>query len=81
MINFTPGGLFTALTIDNCVDGETGAVIPDTALDGDCVLDLKPVNQILATVNHLLASDRGASPERVQLNSAILKRFGTGGAE
>jgi len=48
-------------------------------LDGDCVLDLKPVNQILATVNHLLASDRGASPERVQVADAILARFGTGG--
>ena len=45
-------------------------------LDGDCVLDLKPVNQILATVNHLLASDRGASPERVQVADAILTRFG-----
>ncbi len=46
-------------------------------LDGDCVLDLKPVNQILATVNHLLASSREKSPERVQVSSAILERFGT----
>lgn len=50
-------------------------------LDGDCVLDLKPVNQILATVNHLLASDRGASPERVQVADAILKRFGQRGSQ
>ena len=50
-------------------------------LDGDCVLDLKPVNQILATINHLLASRLGISPERVQVSSAILRRFGTEGAE
>ena len=50
-------------------------------LDGDCVLDLKPVNQILATVNHLLASSRGASPERVQVADAILERFDAGEME
>jgi Fe-S-cluster containining protein len=50
-------------------------------LDGDCVLDLKPVNQILATVNHLIASSKGESPERVGVADAILERFDTGGAE
>ncbi len=50
-------------------------------LDGDCVLDLKPVNQILATVSHLLASSQRMSPERVQVSSAILERFGSGGVE
>lgn len=49
-------------------------------IDGDCVLDLKPVNQILATVNHLLTTVRGRSPERVGVAEAILKRF-DGGAE
>lgn len=44
-------------------------------LDGDCVLDLKPVNQILATVNHLLTTGRGKSPARVGVAEAILKRF------
>jgi Fe-S-cluster containining protein len=47
-------------------------------LDGDCVLDLKPVNQILATVNHLLTTGRGTSPERVGVADAILKRFDGG---
>ena len=50
-------------------------------LDGDCVLDLKPVNQILATVNHLIASSKGESPERVGVAQAILERFDAGGAE
>jgi len=48
-------------------------------LDGDCVLDLKPVNEILATVNHLLTTGRGRSPERVGVADAILKRFDGGG--
>jgi Fe-S-cluster containining protein len=47
-------------------------------LDGDCVLDLKPVNQILATVNHLVASSKGESPERVGVADAVLQRFGGG---
>jgi Fe-S-cluster containining protein len=47
-------------------------------LDGDCVLDLKPVNQILATVNHLLTTGRGTSPERLTVADAILARFNKG---
>lgn len=50
-------------------------------LDGDCVLDLAPLNRILATINHLAASIRGKSPERVRVCDAILKRFGTGAVE
>jgi Fe-S-cluster containining protein len=49
-------------------------------LDGDCVLDLGPVNRILATINHLAAASRGESPERVRVCDAILERFGGGGA-
>lgn len=48
-------------------------------LDGDCVLDLGPVNRILATINHLVASSRGESPQRVRVSDAILERFGPGG--
>ncbi len=44
-------------------------------LDGDCVLDLGPVNRILATINHLVASRRLQSPERVRVSDAILKRL------
>lgn len=47
-------------------------------LDSDCVLDLKPVNQILATINHLLTTGRGKSPERVGVADAVLKRFAGG---
>jgi len=48
-------------------------------IDGDCVLDLRPVNEILATVNHLLTTGRGKSPERVGVADAIIQSFGGGG--
>jgi hypothetical protein len=45
-INYTNNGafglnclLFGGTVIDDCVDGDTGAVIPNTLVDGDCTLD------------------------------------------
>jgi len=48
-------------------------------IGGRCVLDLTPVNQILATVQILLAGRARARTERVQVSRALLQRFGTGG--
>ncbi|MBW1811666.1 MAG: YkgJ family cysteine cluster protein [Deltaproteobacteria bacterium] len=42
-------------------------------IDGDCVLDLTPVNQILATVNDLVCRDARASNQRVRVSQAILQ--------
>jgi len=44
-VNYTCGGwcfipcVLNDITIDDCVDAETGAVIPDVAVDGDCTTD------------------------------------------
>ena len=45
---------------------------------GECVLDLTPVNQILATVQTLLAGRARARTERVQVSRALVHRFGSG---
>lgn len=45
-------------------------------VDGDCVLDLEPVNQALATINHLDCSARGAAPERMRISRALIERLG-----
>ncbi len=42
-------------------------------IDGDCVLDLDPVNQALATINHLACSDSGTSPHRVKISRAMVR--------
>ncbi len=44
-------------------------------VDGECVLDLDPVNQALATINHLLCGQRGVSPERERISRAMLAAF------
>ena len=41
-------------------------------VDGECVLDLDPVNQALATINHLICGQRGISPERQRISQALL---------
>lgn len=48
-------------------------------VDGDCVLDLDPVNQALATINHLICGQRGTSPERQRVSRAMLAAFEAGG--
>ena len=46
-------------------------------IDGDCVLDLDPVNLALATINHLACADLGVSPDRRRVSHALLDGFGT----
>ena len=41
-------------------------------VDGQVVLDLDPVNQVLATINHLECSRCGTSPERMPVSRALL---------
>ncbi len=45
-------------------------------IDGDCVLDLDPVNRALATINHLACADAAISPERVKISYALLSGLG-----
>jgi Fe-S-cluster containining protein len=41
-------------------------------IEGDCVLDLGPVNQVLATANLLWARELKRSPDRVALSRAVI---------
>jgi hypothetical protein len=45
---------------------------------GACVLDLAPVNQILAATNLLRARELDTSPERVQLSRAVVDALSEG---
>ena len=45
-------------------------------LAGDAVLDLGPVNAVLAAVNHLWCQARGRSPERVRVAVAVAEALG-----
>ncbi len=47
-------------------------------VDGDCVLDLNPVNQALALINHLACAELGVSPERVDAGQALLDELAPG---
>jgi hypothetical protein len=47
-------------------------------IDGDCVLNLEPVNQILATVNHLVVVGAPSGFERKSLGLAIVEHFSGG---
>lgn len=49
-------------------------------VDGACVLDLDPVNQALATINHLVCGARGRSPEREPISLALLRALDDGEA-
>jgi len=49
-------------------------------VDGACVLDLTPVNQVLATINHLICTSRGIRPERIRTSLALLQAFEPEGA-
>jgi uncharacterized protein len=42
-------------------------------IEGECVLDLTPVNQILATVNDLVCRQAQASNQRIQVSQAIMQ--------
>lgn len=68
-------GLPCLITLDGreelslCPLNFSGAV----ELGGDSVLDLNPVNQALATINHLICSERGVDPARVSISLALLE--------
>ncbi len=48
---------------------------------GEGVLDLGPVNAVLATVNHLAAAARGASPARVSVAAALCEALAADGGQ
>lgn len=48
-------------------------------IEGGCVLDLTPVNQILATVQTMLAGRARARHDRIRISQALMHRFGSEG--
>jgi len=45
-------------------------------IQGECVLDLNPVNQILATTNLMRAQAEGLDPERIAVSRALVEALG-----